>query len=319
MATSVTAADPTPAHVTPADVAAAAARLTGVVRRTPVLRMELDDGRPVTLKLEHLQVTGSFKARGAANAVLSLPEDTPGVVTASGGNHGQALAWAAGRRGLPATIVVPTTSPDLKADRIAGWGAEVIRHGDIYDDAAELAHEVEQERGLTYVHAFGQPEIVAGAGTVGLEMLDDAPECDALVVAIGGGGLISGVAVAASAGQVPVVGAEPYGAPTLHAAVAAGGVPVEVDVTSITADSLGARITTPLNASLVADHVERIVQLDDDAILAAQTWLWDRARIAGELGACTGMAAVLAGLVDAAHPCVLVCGANEPWQSTARR
>ena len=303
--------------VTPADVRAAADRLRGVVRHTPVLQVRTDDGRPVTLKLEHLQVTGSFKARGATNAVLSLPDDVTGVVTASGGNHGQALAWAAARRGLDAVVVVPTTSPDLKAERIAGFGATVVREGEVYDDAEDRARRIEAEEGRRYVHAFGDPEVVAGQGTVGLEMLAQAPGCDALVVAIGGGGLISGVAVAAAGSGVPVIGAEPVGTPTLAAAVQAGGVPVEVAVDTRTASSLGARRTTPLNAEIVAAHVDRIVALDDAAVVRARDWLWDRVRIAAELGACIGMAAVLQGQVDATHPCVLVCGANEPWTPPA--
>lgn len=297
------------------DVLAAAKTLRGVVRHTPVLELETDDGRPLVLKLEQLQVTGSFKARGATNAILGLDEAARarGVVTASGGNHGQAVAWASTRAGVDAVVVVPTSSPDLKAERVAAFGATMVRHGEIYDDAAVRAREIEAAEGRTFVHAFGDPAVVAGQGTVGLEMLEQAPDCDALVVGIGGGGLISGVGLAAAGSGVPVFGAEPFGAPTLHAAVAAGGVPVEVAVDTITASSLGARTTTALNARLVADHVERIVQLADADVVAARDWLWDRARIAAELGGCIGLAAVLGGHVDADHPCVLICGANDPW------
>lgn len=294
------------------DVHEAARRLDGLVRHTPVITIALDDGRPVTLKLEQLQVTGSFKARGATNAIAALDPRPRGIVAASGGNHGQAVAWAAARFGIDATVVVPTSSPDAKADRVAGHGATVIRHGAIYDEAEALAREIEAAEGRTFVHAFGDPMVIAGQGTVGLEMRTQAPSCDALVIAVGGGGLVAGVGLAAD-GQVRVVGAEPVGAPTLHAAVAAGGVPVTVEVDTITASSLGARRTTEVNARLVADHVETIVQLSDDAMVSARDWLWESLRIPAEVGAAAGLAAVMQGLVDADHPCVLVCGANEPW------
>jgi threonine dehydratase len=301
---------------TTADVEAAADRITGVVRRTPVIEVRLDDGRPVTLKLEHLQVTGSFKARGAANAVAVLGPRPDGVVAASGGNHGQAVAWAATRAGIDATVVVPTTSPDAKADRIAGFGARVLRHGVVYDEAEALAREVERAEGRAFVHAFGDPAVIAGQGTVALEVLEQARTCDALVIAVGGGGLVAGCGLAAG-GRTRVVGAEPVGAPTLHAALAAGGVPVDVEVDTRAASSLGARRTTPLNAALVARHVEAVVQVTDAQMAAARDWLWDALRIPAELGAAAGLAAVREGLVDAARPCVLVCGANEPWAPIA--
>ncbi|HUG86662.1 MAG TPA: pyridoxal-phosphate dependent enzyme [Euzebya sp.] len=299
------------------DVNAAAARLDGVVRRTPVITLTLDDGRPVTLKLEHLQATGSFKARGASNAIALIAQAAGGaarrgIVAASGGNHGQAVAWAAARHGLDATVVVPASSPDAKADRIAGFGATVVRHGVVYDEAEARAREIEAVEGRTFVHAFGDPRVIAGQGTVGLEMLMQAPDCDALVIAVGGGGLVAGVGLAADGG-VPVIGAEPVGAPTLHAAVAAGGVPVSVEVDTITASSLGARRTTEVTARVVADTVGAIVQVSDPQMLAARDWLWESLRVPAEVGAAAGLAAVMADLVDAAHPCVLICGANEPW------
>jgi threonine dehydratase len=301
---------------TPTDVHDAARRLEGVVRYTPVIRIRLDDGRPVTLKLEHLQVTGSFKARGAANAIAALAREASGtsrgIVAASGGNHGQAVAWAATRQGIDATVVVPLSSPDAKADRVAGFGATVVRHGVIYDEAEERARQIEVDEDRAFVHAFGDPLVIAGQGTVALEMLEQAPDCDALVIAVGGGGLVAGSGLAVQ-GRVPVIGAEPLGAPTLHAAVAAGGVPVTVDVNTITASSLGARRTTEVNARLVADHVADIVQLSDASMVAARDWLWQSLRIPAEVGAAAGLAAVMEGRVPADHPCVLVCGANEAW------
>ena len=301
------------------DVTAAADRLDGVVRRTPVITIALDDGRPVTLKLEHLQATGSFKARGASNAIALIAEaatrtggSPPGIVAASGGNHGQAVAWAATRHGLDATVVVPASSPESKAARVAGYGATVVRHGAIYDEAEERARQIEADEGRTFVHAFGDPAVIAGQGTVALEMLEQAPHCDALVIAVGGGGLVAGSGLAA-AGRVPVIGVEPVGAPTLHAALAAGGVPVTVEVDTVTASSLGARRTTAVPARVVADTVDSLVQVDDPQMIAARDWLWQSLRIPAEVGAAAGLAAVLAGRVEAAHPCILICGANEPW------
>lgn len=316
---------PTSSHLdlpTAADVHLAVTRLAGVVRRTPVIEIHLDDGRPVTLKLEHLQATGSFKARGASNAIAALVESGavapggPGIVAASGGNHGQAVAWAAARHGIDATVVVPASSPDAKADRVAGYGATVVRHGAVYDEAEARAREIEQAEGRAFVHAFGDPAVIAGQGTVALEVLDQAPTCDALVIAVGGGGLVAGAGLAVE-GRIAVIGAEPFGAPTLHAAIAAGGVPVDVVVDTITASSLGARRTTAVTARVVADSVSAIVQVDDAQMVAARDWLWQSLRIPAEVGAAAGLAAVLAGHVTAAHPCVLVCGANEPWAPAA--
>lgn len=307
---------------TAADVQQAAHRLAGTIRRTPVIQIVLDDGRPVTLKLEHLQHTGSFKARGASNAIALLVEQAgaagtppPRIVAASGGNHGQAVAWAAARHGLDATVVVPVSSPDAKADRVAGFGATVVRHGAVYDEAEALARQIEAEEARTFVHAFGDPAVIAGQGTVALEALEQAPHCDALVIAVGGGGLIAGAGLAAD-GRVPVIGAEPVGAPTLQAALAAGGVPVEVEVDTITASSLGARCTTALNARIVADTVAGIAGVDDEAAVAARDWLWGSLRIPAEVGAAVGLAAVQRGLVGAEHPLVLICGANEGWAPT---
>lgn len=306
----------TPADaVTPADVRAAVARLAGVVRRTPVLSLDLPDGREVVCKLEHLQITGSFKARGASNAVALLDPDVTGVAAASGGNHGQAVAWAATRHGLPSLVVVPETSPDAKADRVAGFGAEVVRHGAIYDEAETLARRLADERGYAFVHAFADPRVIAGQGTVTVEMIEQAPDCDAVVIAIGGGGLISGAAVAAGGSGVSVIGAEPRGAPTLHDAVAAGE-PVTVAVDTITASALGARRTSGLNLALVTAGVAQIVQVDDADMVAAREWLWDSARIPAEVSAAAGLAAVMSGQIAARRPCVLICGANEPWAPT---
>ena len=296
-----------------ADVEAAAARLTGVVRRTPVMRVELA-GRPMWLKLEQLQETGSFKVRGATNAVLSLDPPPRTVVAASGGNHGLGVAHAAAASGIPATVVVPEVVPEAKARLLAAMGATVVRHGDQYAAAELHARELAQEMDAPFIHAYADAAVIAGQGTVGLEIGQDVPadRCDAVLVAVGGGGLIAGIATALHDHPAQVVGVEPEGIPTLHAALAAGE-PVDVEVASVTASALGAKRTGAINLAIAQQSVERVVLVDDAAILAARDLLWDRCRIAVEVGAATGLAAVLAGALEAEEPCVVLCGANSEW------
>src|SRR5215470_16009837 len=233
---------------TPQDYRAAAARIAPYVRRTPVLRAAVG-GRPVSLKLEHLQVGVVFKIRGAVNALLTRGGDPPeppahggttrppippappaGVVTASGGNHGLGVATAARWLGIPATVFVPGTVPEAKARRIAAQGADIVKAGSVYADAERAAREFAARRGRYYVHAYDDPAVVAGQGTVGLEIVEDIADCDVVAVPVGGGGLLAGVSGAvASADRRSrrVVAVEPEGCPTLHAAAAAGE-PVEV-------------------------------------------------------------------------------------------
>ena len=220
-----------------ADIEAAAQRISGAVRRTPLLAAApagrfAEAAANLQLKLENLQVTGSFKARGAANKVLSLPPEEAklGLVTASGGNHGMAVAWAGGRAGVATTVFLPTRTAAEKAERIAAYGARVVRAGELWDDAHREAVAFAEREGQVYVHAFDDPAVVAGQGTIALEVLAEAPETELLVVAVGGGGLISGIGVAAKAlrPDVRIVGVEPEGAPTLHDSLRAGKV-VELD------------------------------------------------------------------------------------------
>lgn len=204
-------------------IRAARERLGAHVRRTPLLcavGLRAAPAGLLTLKLESLQVTGSFKARGATNKVLSLApgEMRKGLVTASGGNHGLGVAYAGWLAKVPAKIFLPSNVPASKVERLQGWGAEIVREGSVWDEADRAAREVAEREGLTYVHAFADPAVVAGQGTIGLEILEDAPETGVVLVAIGGGGLISGVATAvkALAPGVRMVGVEPVGAPTLY-------------------------------------------------------------------------------------------------------
>lgn len=290
------------------------------MRRTPLLRVELA-GRPVLLKLEQLQVTGSFKARGASNAVLSLPDVPPAVVAASGGNHGLGVAHAAAVAGTAATVVVPESVPDFKARRLAAAGASVVRHGLQYADAEAHARHLAETMDAPFIHAYADPAVIAGQGTAALEILQDAPTApggppDLVLVAVGGGGLLAGTATACSGSGVRVVGVEPQGIPTMSAALEAGH-PVEVEIDSLTASALGARQTGALNLAVAQAGVEAVVLVTDDDILAARDLLWDEARIAVEPAGAAGLAALLAGAVDAENPCVVLCGANSAWTPTA--
>jgi threonine dehydratase len=298
---------------TPAAYRAAAARIAPYVRRTPVLRATAD-GRPVAFKLEHLQVTGVFKIRGALNALL---ENRPAqVVTASGGNHGLGVATAARWLGIPATVFVPGTVPEAKARRIAAQGADIVRVGSVYADAERAAREFAARRGRYYVHAYDDPAVVAGQGTVGLEIVEDTADCDVVAVPVGGGGLLAGVsgAVASADRRSPrrIVAVEPEGCPTLHAAVAAGE-PVEVGADSVAASALGASRVGDLAFAAYQANPVTLALVSDEQILAARDRLWEEFRLAVEPAAATVFAAWLAGQVPGDSPCLVLSGANADW------
>jgi threonine dehydratase len=298
--------------VTPQDFLLARTRIAPYIRRTPVLRATAD-GRPVAFKLEHLQVAGVFKIRGALNALLSAGARDGGlarVVTASGGNHGLGVATAARWLGVPATVFVPGTVPEVKASRIAAAGAEVVRVGTKYADAEAAAREFAGEGGLYYVHAYDDPAVVAGQGTLGLEITEDLPDCDRVVVPVGGGGLLAGVAGAVA--PVCVTGAEPEGCPTLHAAVEAGG-PVEVGADSVASSSLGASVIGgPALAAYEAYDVSAVL-VSEGQIVAARDRLWEEFRLAVEPAAATAFAAWLSGQAPGDLPCVVLSGGNAAW------
>lgn len=292
---------------TRADVEAAARRIAGVVRVTPVLDAEVG-GLAVAWKLEHLQRTGSFKLRGATNALLGRSSRRP-VVAVSGGNHGLGVATAAAEAGVEATVVVPEAVPPDKARRIAEAGATVVRHGHAYAEAESHARDLAEQADADFIHPFADPLVIAGQGTVGLEL---PQRCDAVLVSVGGGGLIAGIALALEGSGTRVVGVEPVGIPTLHAALAAGE-PVDVEVDSVAASALGAGRTSPVNLAIAQRAVEGVVLVSDQQILAARDLLWETCRLAIEPGAAAAPAALLAGLVEAERPCVVLCGANTAW------
>jgi threonine dehydratase len=298
------------------DIRAAHARIAAHVRRTPVIRVDAGDlgvtlGNPVALKLEFLQHTGSFKPRGAFNNLLSRPVPAAGVAAASGGNHGAAVAYAAQRLGHKATIFVPDVSAPVKIARIKGYGADTRVGGARYADALEACETFIAQSGALSVHAYDADETIAGQGTVGLEWQQDAPELDTVLVAVGGGGLIAGIA-AWYGRRVKVVGVEPEGSRALHASLAAGR-PVDVTVESVAADSLGARNTGQRVYDIAQANVDHVALVADDAIVAAQRLLWDRLRVAAEPGGAAALAALISGRY-APHANekvgVLLCGAN---------
>jgi threonine dehydratase len=303
------------------DVRVAASRIRNYIRRTPLIschpvRDPADFGESLTLKLECLQVTGSFKARGAINKLRTLSSDdlSRGIITASGGNHGLAVAYAGGLAKVPTRIYLPTTAPTDKIEKLRKWGAEVVVEGDAWDESNRAALSVAEHEGFAYFHPFADPEVIAGQGTIALEILDDAPQIDTLLVAIGGGGLISGIAVAAKAinPRLRIVGIEPLGAATLYSSLRAGR-PVELDRIETSAGTLGARKTSQLNFDLIREHVSEIVLVSDDEMHASARWLWFELGIAAELSGAAAMAALLTRRYrarDGERICVLVCGAG---------
>lgn len=301
--------------ITRADIAAAAARIAPYVRRTPVLAVpagELGQDFPMVLKLELLQHAGSFKPRGAFNRMLSagaLP--AAGVIAASGGNHGAAVAYAARALGVPAEIFVPQHTPAAKIARIESFGAKLVRGGETYVEALAASRTRQAESGAMEVHAFDHPAVLAGQGTTAMEFLADAPQITHMLVATGGGGLIGGMAAWVER-RACMVSVEPTGCPGLHDALAAGR-PVEAPVGGLAADSLGARVVGGLMFPIARTYVTQAVLVTDDAIRAAQRLLWDRFRLVAEPGGATALAAVLSGaFVPPPGAClgVLVCGSN---------
>ena len=262
------------------------------VRRTPVLEIAGRDG-PVALKLELTQHAGSFKARGAFANLVTRPVPKAGVVAASGGNHGAAVAYAAQTLGVPAKIFVPSISSPAKVERIRGFGADLVVGGAAYADALAASEAWANESGAMRVHAYDQRETLLGAGTVGLEFLEQVPALETVIVAVGGGGLLGGVA-AALAGRARVVGVEPEGCPTLTRALAAGR-PVDAEVGGIAADSLGARRVGELMFPIAQEHVAQVVLVSDDDIRRAQHTIWSQCRIVAEPGGSAAFAALLSG------------------------
>jgi threonine dehydratase len=297
-----------------AAIAAAASRIQGLVRHTPMLsvpKSEFTTEHTVNMKLELLQHAGSFKPRGAFNRLLSTKIPSAGVIAASGGNHGAAVAYAARALGVPAEIFVPAATPGAKIDRIASYGAKVVAGGAAYADAYQACQERQRQTGALDVHAYDHADVLAGQGTLARELEHDAPDLTHILVATGGGGLIGGVA-AWYAGSAQIISVEPESCPTLHDALQAGE-PVDVAVSGLAADSLGARRCGSVMFSIAQRHVSAAVLVSDEAIRSSQVLLWDRFRLIAEPGGAAATAALLSGAwtpPTGARIGIVVCGAN---------
>lgn len=285
------------------------------VRRTPILTIEGSDVdrdvEALVLKLELFQHSGSFKARGAFANLLMRDVPAAGVVAASGGNHGAAVAFAARKLGKPAKIFVPIVSSPSKIERIRSYGAELVVGGERYADALAASEAWAAETGALAIHAYDRRETLLGQGTLALEMEEQAENIDSLLVAVGGGGLIGGIA-SWYAGEIKVVGVEPEEAPTLTRALAAGK-PVDAPAGGIAADSLAPKRVGELMFPIACDFVSEVVLVSDEAIVEAQRRLWDAVRIAAEAGGAAAFAALLSGRYVPApseRVGVVVCGGN---------
>lgn len=308
------------AAVTLDDVRVAGGRIGSYVRRTPMMRVSALKNQPydcnLTIKLECLQVTGSFKPRGAISKLLSLPEEAVkrGITTASGGNHGKAVAYLGWLKQTPATIYLSEGTPPEKEQAITSWGATAITKGSVWDESNQLCQEQAERDGLTYLHPFADPTVIAGQGTLALEVLEDLPEVDTLLVAIGGGGLISGISLAAKAlkPDIRVIGVEPTGAPTLKRSKEAGAVITLPEITS-KVGTLSPLKSAQITVDLISEFVDEIVLVSDEEMVQASRWLWSELNVAAELSGSAAVAALITGKVAVQHDenvCVLVCGAG---------
>ncbi|MEC3953850.1 serine/threonine dehydratase [Nocardia sp. CDC153] len=306
-------------HPTYADVTAATQRISGYTRRAVLAQADADTvpvAGDVWFALEHMQHTGTFKARGAANFVLAqrdrgrLPK--VGLTIASGGNAGVACAWAARLVDSAATVFLPDSAPAVKVARLKALGAQVLTGGKAYADAAAECERYAATTGALRSHAYDDPYIAAGAGTLMEEIVAQLPELDTVVVAVGGGGLLTGITVSANHHGVRVVAVEPENCRSFNAALEAGQ-PVDVEIDSVAADALGARRVTPMALSAAAEGDVRSVLVTDKQIIAARQTLWDCRRLAVEHAAATALAALLSGAYVPSpdeRVAVIVCGAN---------
>ena len=294
------------------------------VRRTPTVEVSFEDlglaqAGSAVLKLELLQHAGSFKSRGAFANLLLRDIPPAGVTCASGGNHGAALAYAAHKLGYPARIFVPAYASEAKIERIRSLGGEVIVKGDQFSDVLANCAAHAEASGALNVHAYDQHETLLGQGTIGLELETQASEIETMLIAVGGGGLIGGIS-AWFQDRLSIIGVEPVTACTLHTAIEAGA-PVDVSVSGLAADSLGAQRIGSLMFPLAQTFVEEVALVEDDAIAQAQELLWEKMRIVAEPGGAAALAAVISGAYvpkPGERVCVLVCGGNTGAVNFAR-
>jgi threonine dehydratase len=300
--------------ITNEDIRMAAQRIAPYIRTTPVIRLEdswFDVPGDTFLKLESLQVTGSFKPRGAFNRLLSEPIPPAGVIAASGGNHGIGVAYAAQKLGVRAEIYVPSLATALKRRMLTDLGAQVVVAGNTYVEALAASEARAVESGALNVHAFDNAATVAGQGTIAIELEEQSPDIDTVLVSVGGGGFIGGIAAWFS-GRVKIVAVEPEQCPTLHHALRAR-VPVDVETGGIAADSLGCRRIGTVPFSILLPAVSDSVLVSDEQIRDAQMVLWEKLRIASEPGGATAFAALVSGAYmrsPGEKIAVVICGGN---------
>ena len=304
-----------PHGITQSDIADVHRLIAPHIRATPILRTSGHDfglsAFPLALKLEQLQFSGSFKARGAFANLLSRAVPAAGVVAASGGNHGVAVAYAAMRVGCPVRIFLPGVSSPAKIDRIRSYGADLCIAGDTYAEALAASESWAAQSGALQVHAFNQRETILGQGTLARELSEQAPDLDTLLVAVGGGGLIGGIA-SWYRGAVRLIGVEPATAPPLSMAFEAGQ-PVDAPAGGIAADSLAPKRVGDIVFPIARAFVERVILVEDEDIARAQRMLWDDARILAEPGGAAAFAALTSGAYRPAadeRVGVIVCGGN---------
>ncbi|HTI15368.1 MAG TPA: threonine ammonia-lyase [Dictyobacter sp.] len=295
-----------------ADVWQAYKFLKPLIHHTPLnlsRTMSQMTGSDIYLKHEHMQRSGSFKVRGAGYRIskLSAEQAKAGVIAASAGNHAQGVAIAAAQRHIPCTIVMPENAPLAKVMATQSYGATVILHGATYDDAYQHCLQLQTETGAAFIHAFDDPDVIAGQGTLGLEMLNDLPDADAIVVPIGGGGLISGIAIAARAlkPDITIIGVQAEGAPSCYASLSAGELQSQVAATTI-ADGIAVKRPGDLTFSLIQQHVDDVVLVKDEAIINAVLLLMERSKMLVEGAGAAGLAALLSGAVHLKGKKVLV-------------
>lgn len=293
------------------DVRAAAERIAGRIRRTPVLELGELRGASVVAKLELVQHTGSFKPRGAFNKLLSSEVPPAGVIAASGGNFGLAVAFAARETGVSAEIFIPSSSPQTKVDRVRAQGAAVTIVEGYFAEANEALGSRAAETGALLMHPFDQPEVIAGQGTLGIEIEEQVPDVDTVLIGVGGGGPLAGIA-AWCGDRVRVIGVEPEGCASMTAALAAGA-PVTVPVGGLASDSLGAARVGDHTFPIVRDRVDRMALVTEDQIRDAQRALWDDVRLIVEPGGAAAFAALRSGAIDVSsgdRMCVVLSGGN---------
>lgn len=306
--------------ITLSDIEAAAVRIASHVRKTPLmeaaaLAKPLTDAK-LWLKLECLQVTGSFKARGATNKLLTTPREAlaRGVVTASGGNHGLATAYAARLAGVAATVFVPTNVAPVKVEKLKRFGATVNVIGSVWNETNEYAIAFAKSTNAVYFHPFADPAVLAGQGTLAIELLAENPDLDAVLIAIGGGGLISGMSVALKAlkPSIRIIGIEPVGCPTFHASIAAGKVVRLPQVTTRVATMACAE--TDRDVFEMSRHaIDEVILIEDEEMVSAAQWLWSELGLAADLSGAAAVAALREKRISfktGDQVCALVCGAG---------